>query len=148
MSSLDVPAYFGSGFSGSQGSAPQGLYYYTTTFTLTGTPASFSGSWASDNQGVEAIVNGTFVLPAVTNNQFGSFTPLSIPASDFTAGVNTLTFVTWNENYQPTHGSPTGLDVQATITSVPEPSALVVVASGLPIIGLFWAARRRRRMAV
>jgi hypothetical protein len=153
---LDQPAFFTAGFSGAQGSSPQGFYYYATTFALTpGAYALTGGLWASDNQGVQAILNGAFVIPPVTNNGFGSFAPLSITSGFNTAGagLNTLTFVIWNENYATPvppgiHGSPSGLDIQATVTAVPEPAAIAVVVSGLPLIGLFWAARRRRRVSV
>jgi hypothetical protein len=128
-------------------SAPQGFYYYTTTFTLTGgAPYVASGTvWTSDNQGLAIYLNG-FNLGQTNPGIFAALTPFSLPSADFATGLNTLTFITWNENYPmpPGHASPTGLNIQGSITNVPEPAAIAVAMSGLPILGLFWAWCRRR----
>jgi hypothetical protein len=153
---LDASSNFVSGFNSNGGalggSAPQGLYYYSTTFALTpGVYGIAGGLWQSDNQGAAIFLNG--INLGMTNPfQFKTPAPsaFNAPSADFNtagAGLNTLTFVVWNENYTPIHGSPNGLEVQGTVTAVPEPTAIAVVVSGLPIMGLYWAARRRRRFA-
>jgi PEP-CTERM motif len=129
-------------------SAPQGFYYYTTTFTLTA-PGPYvlqGGSWVSDNQGLAIYINGINLGETNPGNFGGPLTPFTIPSADFAIGTNTLTFVTWNENYAPGHGSPTGINIQGTITNVPEPATIAVAMSGLPLFGLFWAWRRRKRV--
>jgi hypothetical protein len=130
----------------STGSAPQGFYYYTTTFSLPAPgPYQLSGGfWTSDNQGLNIFLNG-FNLGETNPGNYTSLTSFTIPSADFNVGgTNNLTFVAWNENYAPSHGSPTGINIQGTISSVPEPTAVAVVMSGLPVLGLFWAWRRRR----
>jgi hypothetical protein len=155
--SLNASSNFVTGFSAALGSAPQGLYYYSTTFALTaGTYGVVGGNWMSDNQGAAIFLNGINLgmtnplsNPTALNGiSFSASAPWSAPSADFNtagAGLNTLTFVVWNENYVPAHGSPQGIEIEGTITSVPEPTAIAVVMSGLPLIGLYWAARRRRR---
>jgi hypothetical protein len=157
--SLDAASNFVPGFSSATGSAPQGLYYYSTTFALPTPGVNYGiagGSWMSDNQGAAIFLNGInlgttnpLVNPTALNGiSYSAAAPFSAPSADFNtagAGLNTLTFVVWNENYVPAHGSPQGIEIQGTVTAVPEPTAIAVVVSGLPLIGLFWAARRRRR---
>jgi len=141
--SLDVSSFFVSPFTSAQ-SAPQGFYYYTTTFSLVA-PGPFSlsgGFWSSDNQGVQIFLNG-FALGMTNPLQFTGFSPFTAPSADFVVGTNVLSFVTWNENFLPNHGSPSGIEVQGLVSSVPEPTAIVLVASGLPLIGLYYARRRR-----
>jgi hypothetical protein len=145
--SIDVTGYYGTNFTG-QFSAPQGFYYYTTTFALTPSSAPYgflATVWSSDNQGVAVFLNGINLNLTNPNQFFGSST-VTAPGADFNtggAGLNTLTFVVWNENFQPLHSSPQGLDVVGSVTAVPEPSAIAVVVSGLPLMGLYWARRRR-----
>jgi len=125
-------------------SSPQGEFYYTTTFT--GIPSSTTGlRWTSDNQGLAVFLNGhseAFVNP-------GDFTTLNgtynLPISDFVAGTNTLTFVVFNEQYGAPHDSPTGVRIEGRlISAVPEPGMITLAAVGaLPILGLYWARRRR-----
>jgi hypothetical protein len=128
--------------------APQGFYYYTTTFTLSGGPPYFSTgtSWVSDNQGLAIFLNGHNENQQNLSNTFVNRVPFALNPSDFVTGLNTLTFITWNENYAtpPGHPTPTGFNVTGTITSVPEPATIAVAISGLPVLGLFWARRRRR----
>jgi hypothetical protein len=154
---LNASANFVSGFVPAT-SAPQGFYYYTTTFALTpGIYGLTGGSWLSDNQGAAIYLTnalGTFNLGMTNPTQFVTPSAYTIPSADFNsagAGLNTLTFVVWNENYATPvppgpHASPQGIEIQGTITAVPEPTAIAVVVSGLPLVGLFWA--RRRRVAV
>ena len=129
-------------------SSPQGLFYYTTTFTI-GAGSSVAGtsnlSWTSDNQGVAIFLNGH--NEGDTNpGDFTTFTPFHLNTADFVSGVNTLTFVTFNEEYGASHASPTGLNAEGTILlrSIPEPGVMTLAAvAGLPLVGLGWVRRRR-----
>jgi hypothetical protein len=131
----------------STSSAPQGFYYYTTTFTLMapGPYIATGTAWASDNQGLAIYLNG-INLNQTNPGNMATLTPFSLPSADFVIGSNTLTFILWNENYAPPHSSPTGINIQGTITNVPEPATIAVAMSGLPLFGVFWAWRRRRRV--
>jgi hypothetical protein len=122
--------------------SPQGEYYYTTTFT--GIPTGTSGlKWTSDNQGLAVFLNGhseTFLNPG----DFKTFGSFSLNLADFVAGVNTLTFVVFNEAYGAPHVDPTGVRIEGLLTSVPEPGmATLAVVGALPMLGLYWARRRR-----
>jgi RHS repeat-associated protein len=85
---------------------PVGSYTYETTFTL---PTSFStasitGEWATDDEGVNILLNGNSI--GITNNKLFQLTSFTISnSSDFKAGTNTLDFVVKND------GGPTGLEV-------------------------------------
>ena len=108
--------------------APQGYYYYTTTFSIGSPPPySLNGSvWTSDNQGVGIFLNSH--NEGQTNP--GSFasvsTAFTLNAADFVSGVNTLTFVVFNEQYGGVHGSPTGIRIQGSLApaDVSEPSGV------------------------
>ena len=123
--------------------SPQGEYYYTTTFS--GKPTATSGlKWTSDNQGLAVFLNGhseTFT----NTGDFKNFGTFSLNSADFVAGVNTLTFVTFNEAYGAVHLDPTGVRIEGLLTSaVPEPGmATLAVVGALPMLGLYWARRRR-----
>ena len=116
----------------------EGLYSYSTTFDLTGydfTSAEIYGRWATDNDGLNIILNG--VPTGQTNsNQFGSWTGFNL-TSGFLPGVNTLTFAMANG---PGAG-PTALRVEFDAASVliPEPGSAVLLLA-LPALFL----RRRR----
>ncbi len=92
-----------------------GYYVYRTTFSLPETfdsttqAAYITGSWASDNAGVDILINGVHT----GNSNPGTWEltylwPLSI-TSGFRAGLNTLDFVIFEEG-----GTPSGLHVQLT----------------------------------
>ena len=89
-----------SGYSAST-SAPQGYYYYNTSFTLaSGTSSSLtSGPWATENNGISIYLNGVDegnTTPGDTG--FIAFSSFSINPADFVAGAtNNLTFVVFNE---------------------------------------------------
>ena len=121
---------------------PAGIYTYTTTFTLPGgfTGAMLSGRWLSDNE-ASMFLNG--ILVSMTPNSAAAFqmwTPFTI-ASDFMAGINTLTFEVTNDQV-----SPSALRVEftsASFTSVPDSGStvgLLLVALG----GLFGVSRLRQ----
>jgi hypothetical protein len=111
-----------------------GNYTYRTTFLLTDlnpATASITGSWATDNNGVDILINGVSTGQTTCFACFGVLTPFSIN-SGFVIGLNTLDFVLTNG------GGPTGLrvdDISGTAnplgTSVPEPTSLLLLAIGL-----------------
>ena len=112
---------------------PGGLFTYQTTFDLNGldhTTASILGRWATDDQGIDILINGT--ATGNTSASFGVFTDFTIN-SGFIAGVNTLDFVVTNG-----HG-PTGLRVEITnanAVAVDEPYALALLGLGLLGLGI------------
>ena len=82
-------------------------YRYETTFNLTAfnpATARLAGRWATDNQGVDILINGVSTAQANTN-QFGTWTSFQI-TTGFVAGTNRLTFVVNNGS----PGSPAGVD--------------------------------------
>jgi len=139
--------YLATGFSAAT-SAPQGYFYYNTSFTLaSATGNSLTGGlWATDNNGIAIYLNGNAegsFVPGSTG--FISFSSFLINPNDFVKGANNLTFVVFNENFPPAtnHESPTGLNVEGAITSVPEPSTLAI--AGLGALGMIGYGLRRRK---
>jgi hypothetical protein len=86
-------------------------YRYETTFDLTGfsaPTARLSGRWATDNQGVDILINGVSTGQSNTN-QFATWTPFQV-VSGFVAGINRLTFIVNNGGPGASPGvDPTGL---------------------------------------
>jgi len=132
------------GFS-STDSAPQGYYYYDKSFSLaSATGNSLTGGlWATDNNGITIYLNGHNEGDVTPSSGFISFSSFSINAADFVAGANNLVFVVFNENFGTPHSSPTGLNVEGAITSVPEPSTMAI--AGLGALGLIGYGLRRRK---
>jgi hypothetical protein len=85
-------------------SAPQGLFYDTTTFDVpAGThPSLVRGCWSTDNNGVAIFLNGVSQAQANTT-QFTALTPFTLAGGDFRTGTNTLTFVDFNEEFGAVH---------------------------------------------
>jgi hypothetical protein len=135
------------GFS-SADSSPQGYYYYDKSFTLTSlSGVSLQGGlWATDNNGISIYLNGHNEGNVTPSNGFISFSSFTVNPADFVLGVNHIDFVVFNENFTPVHSSPTGLDVQGTVVSVPEPSTMAIAALGA--IGFVGYGLRRRKARV
>jgi hypothetical protein len=131
----------------SQLDGPGGTYDYQTTFDLTGldyTTASLAGQWATDNTGVDILINGHST--GINSPCFAcfTFTGFSI-SSGFGAGVNTLDFIVQNgTGIGDTAAGPTGLRVEflsATADPAPEPASFVLIGAGLLAL-----SRLRRRI--
>jgi len=119
-----------------------GDYSYETTFDLTGfypATAEISGVWATDNAGLDILLNGVVVHSG--NGGYGLLTGFTIPiGSPFVEGINTLTFRLNNAGV-----GYTGLrveDLVGTAVRIPEPSSILLL--GLAGVGLLLAGRRRR----
>ena len=121
-----------------------GTYTWTTTFNLTGfdaTTASLTGRFAADNQAI-AYLNGVQIG---TSGGFTSWSSFSA-ASNFNAGVNTLSFVV--TNLRQVRDNPTGIRVEflssnaTAVTPVPEADTYAMMMAGLGLMGLI--ARRKK----
>ena len=118
---------------------PTGAYDYRTTFTSpTAGLATIKGLWATDNEGLNILING--VPTGNTNSvQFTSYTSFTA-AGSVTAGINTLDFIVNND------GGPTALRVDSISGSVvPEPASIISVSLATGLLLLTGAARRKAR---
>lgn len=113
-----------------------GIYTWTTTFDLTGydaSTASFSAQFAADNAAT-AYLNGQLIG---TSGGFTSWSSFSATASNFVAGVNTLSFVLTNQAQA--SGNPTGLRVEflsSNVAAVPEADTYALMLAGFGLMGL------------
>lgn len=129
---------------------PGGTYDYQTTFTI-GSPFSAAdfdllGTWLTDNEGVDILVNGNSSGYTVPDDGFGI--PFTAPhqfhlSSGFVTGLNTIDFVVHNiPNDTSTTAdnengnNPTGLDVEFTYagTATPEPGTFVLLLGGAALV--------------
>jgi hypothetical protein len=97
-------------------------YSYVTGFDLSGydpTTAVIVGQWATDNEGLDILINGQSTGQRNTA-QFASFTPFRIN-SGFIRGGNTLTFVV--NNADGPGNNPTGLrvEMEGTVAFIQNP---------------------------
>jgi len=119
-------------------------FFYTTTFDLTGfdpTSAILQFQFAVDNSLVAVTLNGN-TMTGFPAGGLDSLSGTQTINTDFVAGLNTITFETFNGDTLT--NNPTGLLVDftsATANSAPEPSAFLLIGVGLGGLGLI-----RRRM--
>lgn len=129
---------------------PIGNYLYTTAFDLTGfnaATAAIEGRWATDNEGVDILLNGIslgFTSPFEGFRNFENF----VINKGFIPGLNTLSFVVNNG------GGPTGLRVEFSkgeaeesnsggVSDVPVPAAIWLFGTGL--FSVFGFSSRKKK---
>ena len=110
---------------------------YRTTVDLTGfsaASAAITGRWATDNTGVDILLNG--VSKGLTSSGFGAYSNFAL-SSGFVSGVNTIDF-SWANS-----GGPGGLRVEfltanANLNSqTPEPASIALMLSGVAALAFF-----------
>jgi hypothetical protein len=126
---------------------PVGLYFFETTFDLTGfvlNTVSINGRWATDNSG---LIYVNRVSTGQTASSFTSWTAFSIANNLLLSGLNVLDFVLTNDSGS--SGNPVGLRVEITTRTgeTPLPAALPLFASGLGALSLLGWRRRRKVQA-
>jgi hypothetical protein len=123
-------------------------YHYQTTFSLAGlnpSTAVIAGRVSYDNFLQDVLVNGTSTgiqFPAENPGaSFGGWENFALDASDIallSGGDNTLTFVVRSAQADGADDY-TGLRVEfttATAELIPEPSSLIILATGLAFLGV------------
>jgi hypothetical protein len=126
-----------------------GYYTFTTSFTAPTTSAyDVTLSLMADDT-AEVLLNGSVVIPFGNLGGDGHCAdgePSCLAADNVTLSnllllggtdANTLTFVVQQAGTGPTGGTldPSGVDFDATLSTVPEPSTLALMAIGLLTIG-------------
>jgi hypothetical protein len=104
------------------------------------------GLWATDNNGISIWLNGHDEGNVTPGTGFINFSSFSVNPADFVAGTNHIDFVVFNENFASIgvgHASPTGLRVEGSVSSIPEPSTMAVAVLGA--IGFIGYGLRRRK---
>ena len=111
---------------------------YRTTVNLSGfdpTSAVITGRWATDNNGLDILLNGT--SKGLTSNTYSAYSNFTLN-SGFVAGLNTIDF-SWSNA-----GGPGGLrveflraDANLATGQVPEPTSIALMLSGIAALAFF-----------
>ena len=123
---------------------PEGNFLFEVPFDLAGLDPStveIYGRWASDNDGIDILLNGA-PTGNPTTNQFAEWTDFTLSGATgeiFAPGANTLTFHVFN---QPAGPNPVGVRFEflSATAMIPEPSVAGLFALGIPAL-----LRRRRK---
>ncbi len=94
---------------------PSGKYVYRTVFESPTAGGGFqvTGQWASENAGDEIMLNGVGISSLIPNGGNLGFSTNFVILTNFVQGLNTLDFVTTNEN----NGTNTPIGFRAEVMS-------------------------------
>lgn len=124
-----------------------GIYLYEHVFSLADFAGlsfvKITGTFWTDNQVLEILLNGTNILAAPTGtfNGTGTFFTHNFAANQKS---NTLVFKVLNQKQQ--SGNPTGLKFSGLVTAVPEPGTWLLMLMGFGFVG--FQMRRRQKTQV
>jgi hypothetical protein len=134
-----------------------GYYTFSTSFTA-GSTSPYSGTFSiMADDTADVFLNGTLLSSfsalgsddhcADSGTDCLTVDTFSLSGISLLSGfdANTFTFVVQQAGVGPVGGTgdPTGLDFKATLSAVPEPDSLMLVATG--VLGCALAVQRRRR---